>query len=96
MYEGGRGGTGGGWSVGIRLIAGEELDLRPDIGGGRMGPSSLVWLVGGKGYPDNWDCKAGGLEGGTGTRGNEGAWVYWPGEGDGKEGNWGTGGGISK
>ena len=50
-------------------MAGEELDRRVCIGGGRMGTSSRVWL--GNGYPVNWGCRAGGL-GGTGVRGNEG------------------------
>jgi len=77
-------------------MAGEELDLRAENGGGRMGTSPRVWLVIGKGYPDNWGCKAGGLEGGIGICGNEGPGVNWTGDGDGKEGNWGTGGGGSK
>ena len=56
-------------------MAGEELDRRLDIGAGRMGTSSRVWLVMGNGYPDAWDCKAGGFEGGTGMCGNEGPGV---------------------
>ena len=76
-------------------MLGVELDRRFDIGAGRMGPSSRVWLVLGNGYPDGWDCKAGGLEG-TGMRGNEGPGEYCAGAGVGKEGNWGTGGGVSK
>jgi len=51
-------------------MAGEELDRRADIGAGRIGISSRVGL--GNGYPINWGCKAGGLEGGTGVGGNEG------------------------
>jgi len=51
-------------------MAGEELDRRECIGAGRMGTSSRVWL--GNGYPVKWDWRAGGLEGGTGVRENEG------------------------
>jgi len=54
-------------------MAGEELDRRVYIGAGRMGTSSWIWL--GNGYPVNWDCKAGGLEGGTGVGWNEGPGV---------------------
>jgi hypothetical protein len=60
----------------VRPIAGEELDRRADVGGGRMGGSLCVWLTTGNGYSDNGDCKAGGLEGGTGNCGNGGGWVY--------------------
>lgn len=58
----------------IRPIAGEELDLRADIGAGRMGTSFCGGRVTGNGYPDDWDRKAGGLEGGTGMDGNGGPW----------------------
>jgi len=73
-------------------MAGEELDLRADIGPGRMDKSLWVGVATGKGYADNWDCKAGGLRG---ICGNEGARGGRAGEGVGKGGNWGTGGGGS-
>lgn len=52
-------------------MAGEELDLRADIGAGRIGSSSRGGLGPGCGYPDDRCCKAGGFGGCAGIGGYE-------------------------
>ena len=59
-----------------------------------MGTSSRVGWVTGNGYPDNWCFEACGLEGGMEIGGNGGPWGNCTGIG--KEGDWETGGGVSK